>query len=114
MTALNDIRVQLDQASGAIESYRRVVAGGTPVDLTGLDQKIASMCSAIAALPPGERADLKSALLTLMSDMDALVASLKQQQDSVAQELKGVSSRERAVSAYGKGGAGPRHKGGQD
>jgi hypothetical protein len=112
MTAINDIRAQLDRTSGVIEDFRRIVTGGTPIDLTGLDDSIAAMCAAIAELPLEQRPALKSALLRLMAELDTLVASLQQQQESISQELKGVSSRRKAVSAYGKGGgAGPRKDG---
>jgi hypothetical protein len=109
MTAIDDIRAQLDYTSSVIEDFRRIVGGGTPVDLTGLDGSVAAMCAAIAQLPPDQRPGFRSVLIRLMDEMDALVASLRQQQESIAQELKGVSSRHQAVSAYGRGGgAGPR------
>lgn len=103
MTAINDIRAQLDYASSVIEDCRRIVSGGTPVDLSGLDNSVAAMCSAIAELPVDQRPIFKSGLIRLMDEMEALVSCLKQQQDSIAQELRGVSSRHQAVSAYGKG-----------
>ncbi len=105
MTALNDIRRQLDHTAGVIEDFRRLVSGGTPVDLSGLDENIAAMCNAIGDLPPDERPGLRSALVTLMADMDTLVDTLRRQHEATTQELKGVSSRQKAVSAYGKGGS---------
>lgn len=113
MTAFQDIRAQLDQTSSVIENFRRIVSGGTPVDLTGLDDSVAAMCAAIAELPPDQRPALKSALIRLMADLDTLVASLHAQQDAISQDLKGASSRHKAVSAYGKGGVTSR-KGGPD
>ena len=113
MTTLNDIRTQLDQTAGVIEGFRSIVADGTPVDLAGLDENIATICAAIAKLPPHERPILKGALVTLMDEMNTLVASLELQRETTSQELKGVSSRQQAVSAYGKSGGGSR-KGGPD
>lgn len=105
MTARTDVRAQLDRASGLIDTFRRSAEAGMAIDLTGLDRSVAAMCDAIAALPADQRPPLKDALIALMDEMNALVAALEAQQQAVSDSLKGVSSRQRAVAAYGKGAA---------
>jgi hypothetical protein len=103
MTARTDVRAQLDRASGLIDTFRRSAEAGMAIDLTGLDRSVAAMCDAIAALPPDQRPPLKDSLVALMDEMNALVAAIEAQQQEVSDSLKGVSSRQRAVAAYGKG-----------
>lgn len=103
MSALRDIQMQLDQTAHVIERFRSSVAEGSVIDLTGLDRRIEGMCDDINALPEGERATLKGTLIGLIDDLNALVELLTRQQEKASEALKGVVSREKAVSAYGKG-----------
>ena len=103
MTALGDIKSELDQTSSVIERFRSCVTKGEIIDLTGLDQKIEGMCSAIVELPEDERGAVKATLIALIDDLNALVDMLTLQQKKASEGLKGVTSREKAVSAYGKG-----------
>lgn len=105
MTARTDIRAQIGRTSVLIDTFRRSAQAGMAIDLTGLDRSVAAMCDAIAALPPEERPPLKDALVALLDEMNTLVAALEAQQQEVSDSLKGVSSRQRAVAAYGKGAA---------
>ncbi|MDA1325711.1 MAG: hypothetical protein O3C34_13300 [Proteobacteria bacterium] len=102
MPALRDIQTQLDQTSGAIERFRSCLAEGSIIDLTGLDQKIEGMCNAIIELPEDQRATIKATLIGLIDELNGLVELLSLQQDKVSEELQGVASRHKAVSAYGK------------
>lgn len=103
MTALSDIQAQLDQTSGIVDGFRRTIADGTLIDLTGLDQGVEEMCSAIAKLPADQRPSVKQALITILDALNGLVESLEEQQREASDGLKGIASRQQAVSAYGKG-----------
>jgi hypothetical protein len=103
MTALGDIKTELDQTSSVIAQFRTSVSQGEIIDLTGLDQKIEGMCNAIVDLPDEQRDTVKATLIGLIDDLNTLVDMLTQQQQKVSEGLKGVTSREKAVSAYGKG-----------
>jgi hypothetical protein len=102
MSALRDIQTQLDQTSGVIERFRSCIAEGSVIDLTGLDQRIEGMCDAIIQLPEDQRVTVKATLIGLIDELNGLVELLSQQQDKVSEDLKGVASRQKAVSAYGK------------
>lgn len=103
MSALRDIQTELDQTSGVIERFRTCLAEGSVIDLTGLDRRIEGMCNAIIELPEDQRATVKATLIGLIDELNGLVEVLSRQQDKVSEELKGVASRQKAVSAYGKG-----------
>jgi hypothetical protein len=105
MTAFADIRAQLDQTCDLIGGFRRSAEAGTVIDLHGLDQSVEAMCESIARLPADQRPPLKDALVALLDEMNALVATLETRKRDASEELKGVSSRQRAVTAYGKGAA---------
>jgi hypothetical protein len=103
MTASGGIQAQLDQTCDVIGGFRRSAEAGMVIDLSGLDRSVETMCEAIARLPADERRPLKDALVALLDELNALVAALEAQQRNTSEELKGVSSRQRAVTAYGKG-----------
>ncbi len=103
MSSLEDIQTQLDQTSGVIEGFRNSVAEGSVIDLAGLDQRIEAICTAINDLPADQRITLKATLINLIDDLNGLVEILHIQQQKASEGLKGVTSRQQAVSAYGKG-----------
>jgi hypothetical protein len=103
MSSLEDVQTQLDRTSGVIAGFRNSVAEGSVVDLTGLDQSVGEMCEAINQLPADQRITVKAALISLIDDLNGLVDVLRVQQGEATEGLKGVASRQQAVSAYGKG-----------
>lgn len=105
MTTQPDIRAALDRISGLIAEFRRSAEAGLAIDLTGLDQSVATACDAIAALAARERPPLRDSLVALLDDMNGLVAALETQHRAISDSLGGVSSRHRAVAAYGRGAA---------
>lgn len=100
-----DIRAQLDRTVGLVGGFRRSTEAGMVVDLAGLDRSVEEICGTIERLPAAERPALKDALVCLLDELNALVAALETQQREISDSLKGISSRQRAVAAYGKGGA---------
>lgn len=103
MTALMDIQAQLDQTSGVIDSFKDSLADGAMIDMSGLDKSVEAMCAAIASLPADQRLTVKEALITILDSLNGLVGSLEEQQHGASEGLKGLASRQKAVSAYGKG-----------
>ncbi|MDA1326101.1 MAG: hypothetical protein O3C34_15300 [Proteobacteria bacterium] len=102
MSALGDIQTQLEQTANVIEGFRCSVAEGSVVDLSGLDQSVEVMCTAINDLPAEQRVTVKATLIGLLDDLNTLVELLNMQQSEASEGLKGVASRQKAVSAYGK------------
>jgi hypothetical protein len=102
MSALQDVQSQLDRTAGVIEGFRRSVAEGSVIDLAGLDRGIEEMCEAIKHLPADQRIKVKDTLIGLIDDLNNLVEALHAQQHKVSEALGGITSRQKAVSAYGK------------
>lgn len=103
MTALSDIQAQLDQTAGIIDSFKHSITDGALIDMTGLDRSVEEICAAIAELPADQRVTVKETLITILDSLNGLVESLEEQQQDASDGLKGLASRQQAVSAYGKG-----------
>ena len=116
MTALSDIQAQLDHTSGIIDGFRRNITDGALIDLSGLDQGVEEMCGAINKLPADQRLSVKQALITILDALNGLVGSLEEQHQEASDGLKGIASRQQAVSAYGKSSntAQPKNPGRED
>ena len=105
MTGQPDVRAAIDRISGLVTGYRQSAEAGLMVDLTGLDQSVATACDAVAGLPARERPPLKDSLVALLDEMNGLVSALEARHGEISASLEGVSSRHRAVAAYGRGAA---------
>lgn len=103
MAAKEDIAHEIDHAASMVDAFRTAAAAGSTVDLSGLDTKVEKLCGEIAAMPAPERNGFKRSLLSLIDDLNRLVETIEAQQKDVSETLKGVSSRQRAVTAYGRG-----------
>jgi hypothetical protein len=101
MTEVSELNTEFEQASGLINAFRDHAAKGNGLDLSDLDAKVQVFCENIAKLPPDERQGFKSKLISLTDDLDRLVTTLTEQHNAISESLQGVTSRQRAVSAYG-------------
>lgn len=103
MTTGREVSIAIEGAHQAIATANALIAEGKPIDLTGLDEGVARICSAIAALPRTARLDFKPQVLALIDGLNRLVGLIEQQHGEMAAALNGVASRRTAVNAYGKG-----------
>ena len=87
MSTFTDTRRQMDALEADIVSIRRQIEDGNPVDLTGLPDRVETMCANINDLPAQ---DAKS----LATDMGRLVGLL----DAVTKEV--TAQYTRLKSAY--------------
>lgn len=111
MTEAQQVRDQLIDAATIIGAARSIIADGKLVDLGELESRINELCSALPAVPAGDREEIKGALIEMIEALDKLAAEIKERHGELAEGLKGVSTHKRAVSAYGAGAAtsrGPR------
>lgn len=97
------IDAELEHAGTVIDACGEGARRGEAVDLTGLDVKVEALCQAVAGLPEAERAPFKRRLIDLMDRLNKLVATLETQRAAISDDIRGLTSRHRAVSAYGKG-----------
>jgi hypothetical protein len=55
---------------------RVMAASGRPIDVSGLDAQMGLLCAKALDLPTEQGAQLRPALISLLADMDALLAVL--------------------------------------
>ncbi|HZT86663.1 MAG TPA: hypothetical protein VFA12_01755 [Stellaceae bacterium] len=90
---------QLAALSEAVGRARDLAAAGQPLDLAGLDDAAAEICTAARAVPAGQRQEAAAALAMLGAGLDNLAAALAA---GAPQLREGRSSRQaRAGRAYG-------------
>ncbi|MEX2644149.1 MAG: hypothetical protein WD270_11890 [Acetobacterales bacterium] len=88
--------------AGLIRRARRDLKGGTPVDLTGLDTTMAALCEAVVALPKEQADALKPRLIALKDELDDLETRLREGHEALGRELRQLSSRAQAMTAYAR------------
>ncbi len=71
-----EIRANIEQVKNYINDCERRIAQGESVDLTGLDQKVESICNEVAAIPNEEGKQLEENLLSLFSAIDKLANAM--------------------------------------
>lgn len=91
----------LQKAAAAIGAARTLLDQGNVVDLEGLEAHVESACDAIPALESDEKDRLKPALVALIDGLNGLSEELTSQHAEIAGTLNGLSTRQRAMSAYG-------------
>ena len=102
---------QMEKAGLLIDAARDLLTEGNLVDLDGLDQRIQELCADIGKLPADLRNGFKGRMIGLIDNLNGLVELLSAQHRELNKEIKGVSNRQRAVTAYGSapgGKTGPR------
>ncbi len=78
------IRRELETLAEAVALAGTALRNGSAIDLTGLDGRVAAMCSALADLDDGERRGLGPALGDLIARLDRLAADLAHARDRMA------------------------------
>lgn len=91
---LKDITTQITSAQGIVQK-------GKSVNLEGLEKIVNGICEDIRALPDDDQQECKNALVTLIDEFDRLSTILESQHASLQGDIKELSERGRAVSAYG-------------
>ncbi|TQV71257.1 hypothetical protein [Denitrobaculum tricleocarpae] len=75
---------------------------GDVIDLLPVQAEVDSLCAALAALPKDESDAVQSDVIGLVEELSTLSDKLNQGLVIIRNELKDLSERQRAVSAYGK------------
>ena len=93
--AARDLRHKIRRGSQAAER-------GDVIDLLPVQAEVDSLCSALASLPKDESKAIQSDIVALVDELSTLTDKLNQGLVIIRNELKDLSERQRAVSAYGK------------
>ncbi len=107
MTDIDQVEIQLRQATVALGAADTLVGQGQIIDLIGLERHVDQICAAIAKLPAASCAGLKPTLIVLIDGLNTLARKLADQQENIAGRLQALSSRRKAASAYGSDPAKP-------
>lgn len=92
------VAMRIADITAAVAEAHRAAADGAAVNLEGLVAVVEAAMGEAAASPPAQRAALKTALIELVKELDALATALAHQHHADAQR--------RAVEAYGGTGRG--------
>lgn len=106
-----EVRARLDQLTAHLTAAQTLVAGGSSIDLTGLDAVVEALCLDVRGLPQANRQACKEPLIVLIDEFDRLTKLLAAQREVLQGQLKGLSDRQRAASAYGAAGGPHTDKG---
>ncbi len=72
------VREELEKAASLVTTARRLFATGTMVDLSALNGKIRSVCTALAEGDPDEGRPLIPAMESLIADLDLLAEAINE------------------------------------
>jgi hypothetical protein len=101
-TDATTVRHDLERLIAAVGEAHDALRSGIPVDLTGLDEAVAVVCTAIEALPRDAGRGLRPDLEKLAATFDALSADCVLVRDGAAPAGEPVATRRRAAAAYGR------------
>lgn len=72
---------EVRKLASMIATARRLVCGGTMVDLAALGDKVDGVCRTVQALPAAVGRDLRPSIEALMRDLDGLAEDLRLQHE---------------------------------
>lgn len=99
---MQEIGLELERIVLAVADARVALSGGGVIDLAGLDDRVAAICTALETRTPEAARALLPRLLALVEDLNMLSAACDQVQADTSIELERVSTRNRASLAYGR------------
>lgn len=67
-----DVRVEVQKVASMVTTARRLLAGGTMVDLSALQGMVSGVCSRVGALPRDEGRQMRGGLESLLRSLDSL------------------------------------------
>ncbi len=88
-----------------IRNAMDIMESGEYTELTGLDERVAELCSYVQNLPVGEATQYTKQLEELTGQLDKLKEVMEEHKDAVQSEISGLSDSQQASHAYAKSGA---------
>ncbi len=102
MTNLKDISEAAHDLRHKIRRGTQAAEKGDVIDLLPIQGEVDSLCNALAALPKDQNEAVRNDVIGLVDELTNLSDKLNQGLLIIKNELKDLSERQRAVSAYGK------------
>lgn len=99
----NAPEAMIERIEGRLATARAALEAGEPSDLSTLEEEVARLRDAAAALPEGSGERLRPRLLALLDEIERLSAHYRDGLDRLGRELGESGRRRQAVSAYSQG-----------
>lgn len=74
-----DVEKEIALLTAEIAEMRTRIAGGQPVDLAGLSDKVGEFCAAVAVNPPADAEAATTMIQTLVKDLNGLAEDIVKQ-----------------------------------
>ena len=82
-------REEVAKVASLVLTARRLLASGTLVDLSAIEERVRALCGAIEAMPPDEGRPLREDLLTLIDKLNRLGSDLRDQLAQISSKRAG-------------------------
>ncbi len=82
MTKIDTVRTAIHTITDVIVRAKDTVQGGTMVDLSGLDARVAKVCDDTLKLPPVEAVELQPLMAEMIGHLEDLSAALHDYQSA--------------------------------
>lgn len=102
MTNLTHISESARDLRHKIRRGTQAAERGDVIDLLPIQAEVDSLCQSLEALPKGDSDAVQQDVIGLVDELSNLTDKLNQGLVIIRNELKDLSERQRAVSAYGK------------
>jgi hypothetical protein len=102
MTSKDPLDEEIRGLTGRLAHARDSLEKGTVPDLAPLMPTVTRLCREIEGRPPAEAQELKTALLTVIEELDCLETALKSGLDEVKGQIGEAADRRRAADAYAR------------
>lgn len=84
---MSDVREELEKAVSLVTAARRLLSGGTMVDLAALEGKVQGICAGIADMAREDGRTLLPLIEKLLSDLDRLAEAIGERMDPPPADL---------------------------
>jgi hypothetical protein len=100
MTQAEILTRELTGISAIITAARGMVNDGKSVNLQPLEAEMRRLCASIEGMPRTDAQVLEPRLLALIDELDKLFNAISGKRAMLQEQIKDLSLRDRAVSAY--------------
>jgi len=87
MSAADQVREELEKATSLVTTARRLLATGTMVDLSALEGKVRTVCTALGDMKREDGRPLKPAMEALIDNLDRLDEAIRERYQPLVDRL---------------------------
>jgi hypothetical protein len=84
---MTDVREELEKTVSLVTAARRLLIGGTMVDLAALEGKVQGICAGIADMAREDGRTLLPLIETLLSDLDRLAEAISERMEPPSADM---------------------------